>query len=81
LSTARAGLLYQSMREVLRLAIEHRGSSISDYVDAEGRRGDFQMLHRVYGREGEACVNCGTPVKKIVVAQRGTHFCSKCQKR
>ena len=81
LSLARAGLLYQAMREVLTLAIEHRGSSISDYVDADGRRGDFQMLHRVYGREGGACVNCGTPVKKIVVGQRGTHFCSRCQKR
>jgi formamidopyrimidine-DNA glycosylase len=81
LTVARSALLYQSMRDVLTLAIEHRGSSISDYVDADGNRGDFQMLHRVYGREGEACVNCETPVKKIVVAQRGTHFCPKCQKR
>jgi len=47
----------------------------------DGQRGDFQILHRVYGREDEACVNCETPVKKIVVAQRGTHFCPKCQKR
>jgi formamidopyrimidine-DNA glycosylase len=81
LSSARAARLYQSMRDVLTLAIEHRGSSISDYVDADGRRGNFQMLHRVYGREDKACVNCETPVKKIVVAQRGTHFCPKCQKR
>jgi formamidopyrimidine-DNA glycosylase len=81
LSAARAELLYRSIRDVLTLAIEHRGSSISDYVDADGRRGDFQILHRVYGREAEACVNCGTPVKKIVVGQRGTHFCPKCQKR
>ena len=81
LSTARVALLYQTMREVLTLAIEHRGSSISDYVDADGRRGDFQILHRAYGREGEPCVNCKTPIKKIVVAGRGTHFCPKCQKR
>jgi formamidopyrimidine-DNA glycosylase len=50
-------------------------------VDADGKRGDFQILHRVYGREGEACVNCESAVKKIVVVQRGTHFCPKCQKR
>jgi formamidopyrimidine-DNA glycosylase len=37
--------------------------------------------HRVYGREGEPCVNCGTPIRKILVAQRGTHFCPRCQKK
>jgi len=77
----RAAKLLQAIRDVLTLAIEHRGSSISDYVDAEGKRGDFQSMHRVYGREGEACVHCSAPIKKIVVAQRGTHFCSRCQKR
>ncbi len=81
LSAARAARLYQTTREVLTLAIEHRGSSISDYVDAEGRRGNFQLLHRAYGREGEPCVNCGAAIKKIVVGQRGTHFCPRCQKR
>jgi formamidopyrimidine-DNA glycosylase len=81
LSAARAARLYQTMREVLTLAIEHRGSSISDYVDAEGQRGNFQLLHRAYGREGEPCVDCGAAIKKIVVGQRGTHFCPKCQKR
>ncbi len=81
LSAARAARLYQAIRDVLSLAIHHRGSSISDYVDADGERGDFQMLHRVYGREGEPCVNCGTPIKRIVVGQRGTHFCPRCQKR
>jgi formamidopyrimidine-DNA glycosylase len=81
LSTARAARLHQTIHEVLTLAIEHRGSSISDYVDAEGQRGNFQLLHRAYGREGEPCVNCGAAIKKIVVGQRGTHFCPKCQKR
>ena len=79
LSASRAARLYQAMRDVVRLAVEHRGSSISDYVDAEGNRGGFQLLHRVYGREGEPCVRCGAPIKKIVVAQRGTHYCSRCQ--
>jgi formamidopyrimidine-DNA glycosylase len=81
ISAARAGRLHHAIRNVLTLAIEHRGSSISDYVDADGNRGDFQLLHRAYGREGEPCVYCGAPVKKIVVAQRGTHFCPQCQKR
>jgi formamidopyrimidine-DNA glycosylase len=81
LSAARAAKLHQAMLDTLRLAIEHRGSSISDYVDADGNRGDFQMLHRVYGREGEPCVACATPIKKVVVAGRGTHYCSVCQKR
>lgn len=81
LSVARAARLHQTIQEVLTLAIEHRGSSISDYVDAEGQRGNFQLLHRAYGREGEPCMNCGTPIKKMVVGQRGTHFCPKCQKR
>jgi formamidopyrimidine-DNA glycosylase len=81
LTTKRAGKLHQAMREILTLAIEHRGSSISDYVDADGNRGGFQMLHRVYGREGEPCTNCGTPIRKVVVASRGTHYCPVCQKR
>jgi formamidopyrimidine-DNA glycosylase len=81
LSAMRAAKLHQAIVETLRAAIEHRGSSISDYVDADGNRGDFQMLHRVYGRSGEPCVVCGTAIKKVVVAGRGTHFCPVCQKR
>ena len=81
LSAARAARLHQAMVETLRLAIEHRGSSISDYVDADGNRGNFQMLHRVYGREGEACAVCGAAIRKAVVASRGTHYCPVCQKR
>jgi len=81
ISTGRAAKLYEAIRETLTAAIEHRGSSISDYVDGEGNRGFFQILHRVYGREGEPCFHCGTPIKRIVVGQRGTHFCPKCQKR
>jgi len=80
-SAPRAARLYEAIREILTVAIEQRGSSISDYVDAEGNRGFFQIMHRAYGREGEPCLKCGAPIKKIVVAQRGTHFCPKCQKR
>jgi formamidopyrimidine-DNA glycosylase len=81
LSRLRIARLHQAMVDTLTLAIEHRGSSISDYVDADGNRGDFQMLHRVYGREGQPCANCGGPIKKILVAGRGTHFCAVCQRR
>jgi formamidopyrimidine-DNA glycosylase len=81
LSKTRVALIHQAMREVLTLAIEHGGSSISDYVDAQGERGWFQTLHNAYGREGEPCVRCGGVIHKILVAQRGTHFCPQCQKR
>jgi formamidopyrimidine-DNA glycosylase len=81
ISGARAAKLHQAIREILGAAIAAGGSSISDYVDAEGRRGWFQISHQAYGREGEPCVNCGSPIRKIVVGQRGTHFCPKCQKR
>jgi formamidopyrimidine-DNA glycosylase len=73
--------LYDSIREVLSEAIEAGGSSISDYVDAQGRKGFFQFSHRVYQRAGEPCVSCGTEIRRIIVAQRSSHFCPKCQKR
>jgi formamidopyrimidine-DNA glycosylase len=81
ISSERAERLYNAIRSILSHAIQMGGSSISDYVDAKGERGWFQMEHRVYGREGEPCVHCGTPIRKILVSQRGTHFCPKCQKR
>ena len=72
--------IFHAMREVLEEAIASRGSSVSNYVDAEGNKGGFQNEHRVYQRTGEPCVNCGAPIKRIVVGQRSTHFCGKCQK-
>ncbi|MEO8097451.1 MAG: bifunctional DNA-formamidopyrimidine glycosylase/DNA-(apurinic or apyrimidinic site) lyase [Acidobacteriota bacterium] len=81
ISKARAEKLYQAIRGILAHAIELGGSSISDYVDAEGKKGFFQMEHRVYGREGEPCAHCGGPIRKTLVAQRGTHYCPRCQKR
>jgi formamidopyrimidine-DNA glycosylase len=81
LNRARAERLHTAIRGILAHAIELGGSSISDYVNADGERGWFQMEHRVYGREGEPCANCGGAVRKILVAQRGTHFCPRCQRR
>lgn len=80
LGPKRARSLFRALVEVLSSAIEHRGSSISDYVDGDGARGGFQLLHRVYGKEGEPCMSCGTPIRRIVVAQRGTHYCPHCQR-
>ena len=79
LRAGRAESLHGAIVELLNEAIAHRGSSISDYVDAAGERGSFQKLHRVYGKEGEACGQCGEAIQRIVVAQRGTHFCPVCQ--
>ena len=77
----RVGRLHQAMVEVLTQAIAKGGSSISDYVDAEGRRGFFQFEHRVYQRTGEPCLTCGATIRRTLVAQRGTHYCPKCQRR
>ena len=72
--------LYRSVQEVLREAIALGGSSISDYVDAEGEEGFFQLEHRVYGREGEPCRVCGTAIRRIVLVGRSSHYCPRCQK-
>jgi len=80
ISRVRAKSMYKHLTEVLQLAIEHRGSSISDYVDAAGERGAFQQLHNVYGREGHPCPRCGAPIRRIVIGQRGTHYCPRCQR-
>ena len=81
LKKERVKKLVDAIKEVLAEAIASKGSSISDYVDAEGARGSFQDLHRVYQRTGKPCVVCGAPIKRILVAQRGTHFCSHCQRK
>jgi formamidopyrimidine-DNA glycosylase len=69
-----------ALREILTHAIRLGGSSVSDYVGADGERGFFQLEHCVYLRTGEPCRRCKTPIQRIVVAGRGTHFCPKCQR-
>jgi formamidopyrimidine-DNA glycosylase len=81
LSRNEAGRLWESTRKILHAAVEAKGSSLSDYVDTEGRPGSFQFFHKVYDRESEPCVRCGRPVKRIVVGERGTYFCPRCQRR
>ena len=72
--------LLAAVKEVLKEAIALGGSSISDYVDADGEAGFFQLQHRVYAREGEPCLVCKTPIKRIVIAGRSSHYCPQCQK-
>jgi len=72
--------LHVALKEVLREAIKLGGSSLSDYVDAEGREGFFQLKHRVYGLEAEPCLVCGTAIKRVIIAGRSSHYCPHCQK-
>ena len=72
--------LHAALQAVLAHAIQLGGSSVSDYVDADGVRGFFQLEHKVYGRAGESCKNCDSPLKKIVVGGRTTVYCPKCQR-
>jgi formamidopyrimidine-DNA glycosylase len=71
--------LHAAVQEVLREAIALGGSSVSNYVDADGEEGFFQLRHQVYGREGEPCLVCGTPIKRVVIAGRSSHYCRHCQ--
>ncbi|GAA4712291.1 DNA-formamidopyrimidine glycosylase [Brevibacillus fulvus] len=72
--------LHQSIRETLAEAVEQGGSSIKSYVNGQGEMGMFQQSLRVYGRKGEPCTVCLTPIERLVVGGRGTHICPKCQK-
>jgi formamidopyrimidine-DNA glycosylase len=69
-----------ALREILTHAIRLGGSSVSDYVGADGERGFFQLEHCVYQRTAEPCRRCQTPIRRIIVAGRGTHYCPKCQR-
>ena len=69
-----------ALQQVLAQAIQLGGSSVSDYVDANGVKGFFQLEHRVYGREGQPCRDCGAAIRRIQLAGRSTHFCPACQR-
>lgn len=72
--------LYKSIKKILKNAVEKRGTTFSDYVDASGNEGGFQEYLKVYGRAGLPCEGCGGKVKKIKISGRGTNFCPSCQK-
>jgi formamidopyrimidine-DNA glycosylase len=72
--------LHGALQQILEKAIVLRGSSISDFLDAEGEPGEYQLHHKAYGREGKPCYRCKRPIRRIVVAGRSSFFCPNCQK-
>ena len=81
LSPLEARKLHPIIRKVLRRAIRSKGSTLRDFRKPDGTAGSYQNRHQVYGREGDPCLTCGRPIKKIRVGGRGTHFCPTCQRK
>ena len=80
LSRKRSGRLHQTIVEILKAAIEGRGSSVGDYVDGSGLPGFYQERHMAYGREGQPCFQCSRHIKREIIGSRSAHFCSRCQR-
>ena len=80
LNEQEARTLRRVLQEILRKAIAMRGSSISDFLDAEGEPGEYQRHHRAYGREGKECYRCKSAIRRGIVAGRSSYFCPKCQR-
>jgi formamidopyrimidine-DNA glycosylase len=81
LERAQLSELRKAIRKTLELGIARQGATLRDFRDSRGRRGRMQLEFRVYGREGEPCDRCGTPIAKIRAAGRGTWYCPSCQPR
>ncbi len=79
LTKKQAATLRKVLQDVLQKAILARGSSISDFLDAEGQPGEYQRRHRAYGREGKRCFRCAATIRRVIVAGRSSYFCPKCQ--
>ena len=72
--------IYQSTVRILQEAIDFRGTSMRNYRDSEGKKGEFFNRIKIYGKENEPCINCKEPIKRIMQAQRSTFYCKSCQK-
>lgn len=79
LTESEAQTLHKAMGKVLALGIKMGGASMSDYVKPDGSPGAFQTKRKVYKREGKPCARCKTPIRRIVIGQRSTHYCPRCQ--
>jgi len=80
IAAGRFDTLAERIKLVLRDAIEVGGTTLRDYVGGDGRPGYFQLTLKVYGRGGEACIACKAPIKQVVIGQRATYYCPKCQR-
>lgn len=79
LNPQRLRKLHQAIQKILKKAIKAGGSSIENYLNVDGEIGNFQLQHKVYGREGLSCKKCGSKIKRIKISQRSSYFCPKCQ--
>jgi formamidopyrimidine-DNA glycosylase len=80
LSDKEKELLFKEIKDTLTEAIEHKGSSVDQYVQLTGSPGGYVKYHKVYDRENKPCIICKSPIKRIALGGRGTYFCPKCQK-
>ncbi len=81
ISSDSARRLYRAVQKVLKRAVNLQGTTFRDYIDIEGRPGNYLRRLRVYQKTGEPCPRCGTPIRRIVIAGRSSHFCPNCQRR
>lgn len=81
LSKKRYQKLAEAIKTVLQSAIQQGGTTLKDFVREDGQQGYFQVHLQVYGRDNEACVTCGTSIKKIQLGQRSSFYCPKCQRQ
>jgi formamidopyrimidine-DNA glycosylase len=72
--------LATAVREVLEHAIERGGTTLRDFLRADGEPGYFQLELRAYDREGLPCGRCGTPIRRVVIGQRSSYYCPRCQR-
>lgn len=80
-SAASARRLHRAVQKVLKRAVDLQGTSFRDYIDIEGRPGNFLQRLKVYQKTGKPCPRCGSPIRRIVVAGRSSHFCPRCQRQ
>lgn len=80
LGTAELRALYKAIRKVLALGVEFGGDSFSDYRDVDGKKGEFEGKKKVYQREGQPCYRCKNLIKRLVLGQRSSFYCTVCQK-
>ncbi|GMV44957.1 MAG: formamidopyrimidine-DNA glycosylase [Pseudomonadota bacterium] len=81
ISRPRAARLLAALRQTLARALDRGGSTLRDFADAHGVAGSYQAEAAVYARAGQPCPRCGAPVRRRLIGQRSTYFCSRCQKR